>query len=76
MTRSLFSNEDSIDKIVEYIESSEKEVNTKRKKEGDTESWCQPGRETRDIGHQPGDSVFLTGTNWPLLHIASLNQLQ
>ena len=29
---SLFSNEDSIDKIVEYIESSEKEVNTKRKK--------------------------------------------
>ena len=32
MTRSLFSNEDSIDKIVEYIESSEKEVNTKRKK--------------------------------------------
>ena len=34
---SLFSNEDSIDKIVEYIESSEKEVNTKRKKKKGTQ---------------------------------------
>ena len=34
---SVFSNEDSIDKIVEYIESSEKEVNTKRKKKKGTQ---------------------------------------
>ena len=37
MNTSLFSNEDSIDKIVEYIESSEKEVNTKRKKKKGTQ---------------------------------------